>query len=41
MQNLAPTFKWKVLKLAKGGSFLQLHQEGDDWIFNGSLGTLL
>jgi hypothetical protein len=46
MQKLAPTFKWKVQKLAKeGGSFLQLQQEGDDWLFNGlcngSSGTLL
>jgi hypothetical protein len=35
MQNLAPTFKWKVQKLAKGGQFLQLQQEGDGWLFNG------
>jgi hypothetical protein len=35
MQKLAPTLKWKVLKLAKkGGSFLQLQQEGDGWLFN-------
>jgi hypothetical protein len=46
MQNLAPTFKWKVQKLAKErGLFLQLQQEGDSWFFNGlcngSSGTLL
>jgi hypothetical protein len=36
MQKLAPTLKYKVLKLAKEGeSFLQLQQGGTIGFFNG------
>jgi hypothetical protein len=42
MQKLAPTFQWKVLKLAKEGeSFLQLQPGGTTGFFNSLCNGLL